>query len=150
MNYSGRIRPAELLGYSGLFPLYGCLLVLIFAWPSDFGAAVLRTEVLYGAIILAFLGGTRWGIAIKAGPEHQQIGALMLTTLPALVAWLVLFVGPIHQILILMAGFGLAFVADRLSARKGLVPDWYENMRLMLTLLFEIGLAATLVRILAH
>lgn len=145
-----QIRPAELLGYGGLVPLYGCLLLLVFTWPGETGTIVLRTEVLYGAIVLAFLGGTRWGMAIVAGVDFQQIGALMLTTLPALVAWLVLFVGPIHQILILMAGFGLAFIADRLMARKGLVPAWYENMRLTLTLLFEIGLAATLVRILSH
>ncbi|MGB5092490.1 MAG: DUF3429 domain-containing protein [Parvibaculum sp.] len=150
MKRISQIKPAELLGYSGLVPLYGCLLMLYFTWPGETGDVVLRTEVLYSAIILAFLGGTRWGIAMMAGPNYQQIGALMLTTLPALVAWLVLFVGPVHQILILMAGFGLAFIADRLIARKGFVPDWYEHMRLSLTLLFEIGLAATLVRILSH
>lgn len=150
MNSGHKINAAQILGYSGLIPLYAMALALMFVWPGETGEKLLQAEVFYAAIILSFLGGTRWGIAMRSGPENQQIGGLFLTTLPSLVAWLVLFVGPVNQMLILMAAFALAFIGDRVVARKGLMPDWYEHLRLTLTLLFEIALAMTLVRILAH
>lgn len=150
MKIAPKLNAAQILGYSGLIPLYVLAISLVFVWPGETGAKLLQAEVFYAAIILSFLGGTRWGIAMRSGPDHQQIGGLFLTTLPALIAWLVLFVGPVNQMLILMAAFALAFIGDRVVARKGLMPDWYEHMRLTLTLLFEIALALTLVRILAH
>jgi hypothetical protein len=76
------------LGGLGIVPFAGLSLATPFA--SD----VLRTQLsfallAYGAIILSFLGGIHWGLAIGAVPQSDNMlwPRIALSILPSLVAW---------------------------------------------------------------
>ena len=58
---------ATWLAYAGLLPFLGTALYIWFSpliFPANYAYALLRWELLYGAIILSFMGGIRWGLAM--------------------------------------------------------------------------------------
>lgn len=124
---------ALLLGLSGLLPFAaGVVMVASWRW-LEWDADFSRTFLLgYGAVILSFLGGVRWGVvAVRANPNPM---ILALSTIPSLVAWaLLLFPTPLEYIL-----FALAFAVQgmwdiRTSRQEGAAP-WYGRLRLLLSL----------------
>jgi hypothetical protein len=101
----------------------------------DFAAQVL---VLYGALILSFLGGARWGLAVAGlNPSAWVVSLAMLPTLVALTLLLL----PSDRLRLLGLAFALAlnWVWDVLSDR---MPDWYPTLRTILTAGAVIGLVA--------
>ncbi|ORE90163.1 DUF3429 domain-containing protein [Aurantimonas sp. 22II-16-19i] len=84
----------------------------------------------YSATILAFLGGIRWGYALS--PGHQAIGTLVLSVLPSLFGWALLFVPSPWVFAGFAAGFALTGVWDGIAARRGALPGWFGRLRLVL------------------
>ncbi|SOE18106.1 uncharacterized protein DUF3429 [Hoeflea halophila] len=86
----------------------------------------------YGAVILSFMGGVRWGAALppSAGPGAEQ---LMISVAPSLVAWLALLLERPWSLLLLLAGFALQGGWDVVSARNGALPGWFGRLRLTIT-----------------
>ncbi|MEQ9520622.1 MAG: DUF3429 domain-containing protein, partial [Parvibaculum sp.] len=88
---------ARLLGYGGLVPFAGTGIVSWFLWPSEMSDAALRVQLVYAALILSFLGGIRWGIAMTHAGEFKRrvpegLGMkLLFAALPAFGGWLALF-----------------------------------------------------------
>ncbi|MEM6972866.1 MAG: DUF3429 domain-containing protein [Pseudomonadota bacterium] len=130
------------LGLSGLLPFFGLSLMLIFeVGPGDRIAGLLAE---YGAVILSFMGGCRWGFA-AAGHGASPGGATALwrygiSVLPALWAWPVLAMPDPWRMGLLALGFlGLLAADVRLAEAEG-APTWWPAMRWPLTL----GAAASL------
>lgn len=155
---------ALLLSYAGLIPfVFGAAaLVLSEAGAlSTLGDPRYFATVLigYGAVILAFLGGVRWGAALihdaaQSAPRNVAAASaltreLVIATLPSLVGWGALLL-PIPAGLALLAiSLAAICVADRIAARDGRLPAWYGRMRLWLTagavMSLLVGLVATLI-----
>jgi len=130
------------LGALGLLPfLAGAALTLYppVSAPVDWAFAARA----YAALILAFLGGARFGFAVVDDNLRRQGGALFFAVLPALVAWAALLLPPALCIAVLMGGFFVLGLMDVFSVRSGVRP-WYGRLRLRLTIVLLIALAVML------
>jgi hypothetical protein len=116
-------------GLLGLLPFLAPPLVPLVA-PALTGLA-LRILALYGALILSFLGGARWGMAVvEAAP---QVRVVSLAMLPTLVGLGLLLLSDSHGgpcLLGLAAALGLHWLWD---TRGGRVPSWYPHLRSILS-----------------
>ena len=128
--------PAPALGLGAL----GAVPFVALAVASLTVDGVLQTPVIvalgfYGAVILSFLGGVQWGLAIgDRAAESASFSRLGLSIVPSLVAWLALLLPALAGLPLLAVAFVTAYVADRRAGRRGAAPAWYPRLRLPLTL----------------
>lgn len=137
-------RPALYLGFSGLLPFLSAPLLM--AATQSFYPEVAFAQVAYGASIVSFLGGARWGFAIPPGspaqPDWMNLGN---SVVPSLLAWSALLLcgdDVTEAALVVMAGLGLSLHYD-LTLLPG-YPAWFKAMRTILTLVATFSLVATL------
>lgn len=131
MNRTIAPRNAAVLSYAGLIPFIAPVILILFAGPTARPAA-LDAFLVYGAIILSFLGGIRWGAASSA--KFNADSALLISVLPSLWAVACLLL-PSDQVSAwgMMTGFVLMGLADWLY--PGLhVASWMRPLRVRLTL----------------
>ncbi len=131
--------PALILGLAGLIPfLWGAATSLSPGLAEVSGAAFgvrFTAQALlqgYGVVILAFMSGVIWGFAARAKGADATFGYVS-SVLPALWAF---FLGTGERPLalwMLLLGFVALLVLDALFARRGLAPDWWMALRLLLT-----------------
>jgi hypothetical protein len=76
--------PARTLGFAGLIPFAVGALAVAFAPEIKPEAAA--ALLLYGALILSFLGGVRWGFAVIEGANAGWT-VYGVSVVPPLVAW---------------------------------------------------------------
>jgi hypothetical protein len=78
---------AQRLSYAGLIPFVAGALLgwLVFPYP-DAHAFVVDALAAYAALIISFLGGIHWGLAMRA--EAPGPHAFRWAVVPSLVAWL--------------------------------------------------------------
>jgi hypothetical protein len=91
----------------------------------------------YGAVILSFLGGIRWGLALSGRPVPAR--DLAFSVLPALAAWFALFFQPAASVAILLLCFCAQGAWDSLSIHAGRAPQWFASLRITLTLLVALA-----------
>lgn len=143
-----RVPPVPLaLGLAGLIPfVWGAVTTHVpplAAWgavnmgPRFVGPYV---QLFYGAVILAFMSGVLWGFAAKA----RQGAALgyVLSVIPALWAFFMTGGGPETAGKNLIYGFAGLLVLDCIFDRWGLTPPWWMRLRLILTAVAVLSLAA--------
>lgn len=99
-------------------------------WRAD-TIMLLKT---YGAVILSFLGGIRFGLAVASG-EGSDRRALILSMVPALTAWAALWIAEPFAFALLAAAFAAHGAWDNLAAYAGAAPAWFGRMRVWLTML---------------
>jgi hypothetical protein len=90
----------------------------------------------YGAVILSFLAGVHWGLAIAryGTPDSQPIGGrLVLSVVPSLIAWAALFLPAPAGLFTLSTAFLMMFFVDRHLAGRRYAPAWYPTLRAPLT-----------------
>lgn len=124
--------PAHVLGLGGLLPFaFGAVMV----WCPVVPMRALGTDLLgaYGAVILSFLGGVRWGRLLGDGSRLVAWMPLGLSVLPSLVAWVALLLPPDAMFVTLAIGLVLQYLVDRDAAESGELPPWYGTLRLRLT-----------------
>lgn len=122
-----------LLGYGGLVPFIG-LAILSFAEPAH-GIMYRGALILYGAVILSFVGAIHWGVAMMAEGLSEQIrqDCYIWSVVPALIGWFTYFFSPIGAALLLSVGFMLQYWRDAVTAKIIYWPDWYLPLRIRLT-----------------
>ncbi len=125
------------LALAGLIPFVGCAAMVAAGGPD--ADAWLGALIAYAAVILSFLGGTRWGAALASGSPDPV--TLILSNIPALVAWAALL--PLEmpsptRLSLLSAGLALMWLWDRRRQ-----PAWYPALRTVATVgaLLSLGLA---------
>lgn len=127
---------AKLLGALGAVP-FVCLAV-----AGPFLEGVLRDQAsfalaAYGAVILSFLGGVHWGLAIAGfGPEPHDgasIRRLTISVLPSLIAWGALLLPAAAGLPVLAGAFAAMLLVDRRASQKREAPAWYPSLRWPLT-----------------
>jgi hypothetical protein len=127
---------ARRLGLAGLIPFAG-LAALAHLTEGDLAAAWLAG---YGAAILSFMGGCRWGFAAAGLGEGPALRPLALAVAPSLWAWLSLGAPRPFDLELLALGLLALYVADLKLTKDGGAPPWWPQLRLPLTL----GAAASL------
>lgn len=136
-------KPALYLGFSGLIPFVAAPLLM--AVTQSYYPEVAYAHVVYGASIVAFLGGARWGFALPEGspakPDWMNLGN---SVVPSLLAWMALLCWDniLEGAMIVIMGLGLCLHYD-LVLLPG-YPGWFKAMRTILTLVATFSLVATL------
>lgn len=117
--------PAIVYGFGGVIPFLFPPLYFTVASYSPFLAT---TQLVYGASILAFIGGVKWGSAVAKGDiSYEQIG---WSTVPSLVSWIALLVPEPIGFLCVSSGLVGALYMDLTSSKY---PPWFNALRYSLT-----------------
>lgn len=124
-------RIAAVLGYGGVIPFLAAAANSVIGAPLTAEFA-LRVFVAYGAVILSFLGGIRWGIGLH--PDASPGRELTLSVIPSLWAGACLLL-PTTEFSVwgLLTGFLAMGLIDRYSPPLAM-PPWMRRLRLHLTI----------------
>jgi Protein of unknown function (DUF3429) len=134
-------RVALLLGLGGLVPFVACAICLIVDLQLPVLGDPARAMQAYGAVILSFLGGVRWGHALRMTDAGLQQQAFILSVGPSIAAWLLLLPPTLMGLIGLPVLFVLLAVADEQLIKVG-VPVWYAKLRRILTAVAVLSLMA--------
>ncbi|MEO0329451.1 MAG: DUF3429 domain-containing protein [Pseudomonadota bacterium] len=123
------------LSLGGFIP-FGLLAAMVvtdidFSIPSIF--TPLQLFIIWSAVILTFLGGIRWGLALSVNPPNTT--DLLLCVIPAIVVLFSFGFAPeTYLVLILLIFFVIHGVWDYLYLKYSIVPDWFSGVRLVVTI----------------
>lgn len=123
------LRAVLALTLAGALPFAGCLVAALI-WPSRAGLA-LNAFIAYGALILSFLGGARWGAGLLQGAATARYVEAVMPSLLGFLA-LGLHFRPGWALGLLAAGFLACWWRDRSD------PAWppaYRPLRGRITVL---------------
>ena len=130
------------LGYGGLIPFI--TLALLSSMDRGRGAFWHGCLVAYGAVILSFVGALHWGFAmVLEGISSRQRNALLAwSVVPSLIAFVALIVHPIVGDILLVIGFLMHVWQDRRLSASANLPAWYVPLRLRLSAVAIVCVAA--------
>jgi hypothetical protein len=114
----------------GIIPFWSLTGATLFAprW-TNLAAMV---EAAYAALILSFLGGARWGLAVRdPAPDPVVVGLAMTPTLVGLAALVVLQGAVRLQLVVFAAALAFSWCWD-FTAKAA--PPWYARLRTGLTI----------------
>lgn len=137
-------RIAWFLAVAGAIPFIAATAALYLSSASSVRVPAIAALVTYCAVILSFLGGIEWGLAIRdeTGNDSTRVAALGLSVVPSLAAWAVLWLpGPKWQVGTAIAIFAGVWAADQWMAGKGLLPAWFVDLRTAISALVALILA---------
>lgn len=136
-------KPALVLGLTGAIPFVGMAAGTYLADPSS-AVFALNAGLLYGAVILSFLGGVHWGRALSGDRVMPDWSRLGWSVTPGLIAWASAFVPDAFVALgLFVIGFTAAFFVDARAVRAGIFPAWYGRLRKALSIIVLACLLAT-------
>lgn len=138
---------AALLGWAGAAPFAFFAIAQWLPPPFLSAPSAFSGGLAYGAVILSFLGGVRWGNALGIGGGRHRSIALALSVLPALAGWTALALPPLLGVGLLIAGFLLQGQWDVMAADQGRLPGWFGKLRMLLTAAAVVSLLAMLLRL---
>jgi Protein of unknown function (DUF3429) len=138
--------PALALGAAGLIPLVATSLQVATGWPLSprLTGPALYNLTLYAGVILSFLGGVQWGLALARPPSVsvQSWRRYGISILPSLAAWAGLWFAARNGLLLLAASFVASLAYDLWTVRLGEAPRWYGRLRIGLTAVVVAALLA--------
>ena len=123
----------------GALPFVAAAVMALFNFGDVRGVQADQIAVTYGAIILSFLGGIRWGEAIAKGPS----ATLFISVLPSLAGFGALLINTYNGTMILIAGFAAQAVWDFIAPAT--LPDWFIRLRMIISAIVIACLAVTLI-----
>ncbi len=125
----------RLFGYFGLVPF---VISSFFIWSPQYQYYALQSLSIYAAVILTFIGGVHWGIAMQTLQNTQQLdnairNQFIFSLIPSLLAWVaIVFLNP-FALIILAVCFTLFWWIEKSYYQQHL-PSWYMQLRNHLTL----------------
>ena len=133
--------PALVLGLSGLLPFAAAPAYMLMS--SAFIPEICTAQVVYGATILSFLGGVRWGFALpQEGGVRADWTNLGYSVVPSLVAWVGLLLPSPFSLFTVMGGLGVTAYFD--TSMWG-YPMWFKALRFTLSFVAILSLWTTFV-----
>ncbi len=131
---------ALLFGLGGLIPFAGLATGLI----AGLGTAPVLSAALvtYGAVILSFLGGIRWGFAVKSERLVPPFWDYAFSVIPALAGWAAIFLSLPLAYWVLAGAFVIWFAAEIALPSPVDLPGWYLRLRALLTAGATVSLVA--------
>ncbi len=143
-----RIRPVALgLGLAGSVPYWLAAFVLFTGLGPLPGFLVVWGIIAYGAVGLAFLGGIRWGLAMRPHGARGQAWELALSTAAPLAGFAAVMAPPVIGVSVLIAGLLAHALWDQMCADTGRLPVWFARLRMVLTSLAVLPLLAVVGRL---
>lgn len=109
---------------------------------NDFYPVVLDALKTYAAVILSFLGGIRWGLALRAASEPATRTELIYSALPSLVGWFSLALDEPYVFGVLALAFAGQGAWDSVSGERGAFGLWFVRLRTTLTFLVTAAMIA--------
>ncbi|MEQ1711965.1 MAG: DUF3429 domain-containing protein [Hyphomicrobium sp.] len=142
------------IGIAGLIPFVGLAGIIVLN-PRLPAADAWRALTLYGAVILSFMGGVHWGLAMARGAElgprgaeaggRRTVSGYIASVVPALAGWFAVAILPPRPATSALAlGFGLLLIYDLAAVGRGDAPVWYAPLRRWLTAIVLASLATAL------
>ncbi len=135
---------ARWLGIGGVLPFAGLAMAAVL---DPLHAQVWQQALMaYGAIILSFVGALHWGFAMTAAglDDSERSQRFVWSVMPALIAWAALLVLEFSILLavgLLLLGFWLHLLQDRVLVQRAELPRWYMPLRLGLTTAASLAIA---------
>lgn len=122
--------PALAYGVTGVLPFLAGLSIAVAGHTPEQRQFGLDLFVIYGGVILSFLGGIRWGVHLPA-PDWRSLG---LSVMPSLIAAGCLLLDRHHALPMLALAFAVVGLFDVTRGTHALWPAWFKRLRLHLTL----------------
>lgn len=122
--------PALVYGATGVLPFVMGLWLAIAGRTPEQQRFGLDLFVIYGGVILSFLGGIRWGVRLPA-PDWRHLG---MSVMPSLIAVGCLLLDREHALPMLALAFAVVGLFDVTRGTHALWPAWFKRLRLHLTL----------------
>lgn len=137
-------KPALTLGFAGLIPFVTPTLIM--AVSEIYCPDLAYAQLAYGASILSFLGGARWGFALpESSPAKPDWINLANSVLPSLLAWMTMLMSdsitPAVTMVIMGLGISLHYDLSLLPT----YPSWFKALRSVLTAVAFFSLVGTLI-----
>ena len=134
-------RVMQFISALGVLPfILGVLATFgLFNKNPTLNSLLFNLSLLYGALILSFLGGCLFGFESlnKEGPNNIRPWIAIIPTIWALVALQITD----FSASILAVGFLLAYEFDRRAKSAETTPDWWLKLRLPLTVIVILSLS---------
>lgn len=142
-------RPAIWLTASGYLPFAAATLA-IWLLPLEWRDLAHIAALGYGAVILSFLGGILWGLAIAepssaAADTGRRRGLwLCISVVPSLIGWVAIIIAGSAGLWLLTLAVAAMPAVDLAARRSQLAPSWYLRLRLPVSVAvtLTLGLAA--------
>jgi hypothetical protein len=122
--------PALAYGVTGVLPFLAGLSIAVAGHTPEQRQFGLDLFVIYGGVILSFLGGIRWGVHLPA-PDWRSLG---LSVMPSLIAAGCVLLDRHHALPMLALAFAVVGLFDVTRGTHALWPAWFKRLRLHLTL----------------
>ena len=156
------VERVTFLGYAGLLPFMGAMAVMWMSpaiFDGGFSYRMTQWTLVYGAIVLSFMGGIHWGVALMLAQlearEQTILDRLTGSVVPAILAWMAVIpdfiygnfaVATVWRFGLLLAAFVYLLEADNRSVFLGVLPAWYGPLRQKLTFFLAMILLLIMVR----
>jgi hypothetical protein len=127
-------------------PFLASAAALWFASPAYRGFAS-QVLVGYAAVILSFLGGIQWGLAlnlIETAPKSART-MFALSVVPSLLAWAMLLLPAARErVMVAVLLFAFVWVIDAMLYLQKLIPPWFFRLRGVITTIVVLSLLIAL------
>ena len=123
---------------SGALPFIAAAILALTNAGDVRGFQADQIAVAYGAVILSFLGGIRWGDAVA----KDAAATLFVSVLPSLAGFAALLINNFNGAMILITGFALQTVWDFIA--PGTLPKWFIILRMLVSAIVIACLMITL------
>ncbi|MGP9820269.1 DUF3429 domain-containing protein [Salinarimonas sp. NSM] len=135
MKADASIPPVPLvLGLSGLIPFYVPAVALLAGLDLGGDPAFLALALAaYGALILSFLGGIRWGIAVAMEEQDAARRGYVIAVVPSLLAFAALALPPEARLWTLCGLHVALGLLDYGLVCREEAPEWFGRLRLVLS-----------------
>lgn len=137
-------KPALTLGFAGLIPFVTPTLIM--AVTEVYCPELAYAQLAYGASILSFQGGARWGFALpESSPAKPDWINLANSVILPLLTWITMLMSysitPAVTMLIMGLGISLHYDLSLLPT----YPSWFKALRAVLTIVAFFSLLGTLI-----
>ena len=123
------------LGLAGLIPFWALALARVTGLPHGIPPAEIQAALAtYAATIISFLGGIRWGIAVREPASSRNGLDYAASVVPQLLAWAALALPDPARFFTLGLIVLVLGPLDRRLVSRGLAPDWFGRLRTLLSL----------------
>lgn len=112
------------------------LSVAVSARVFENNAMVIHALLSYSTVILSFLGGVHWGIAITNYVHDKRVANILIaeSVLPSVLAWGGLLHAELHiQLLLLTVLFTFIWAIDSMLVERKVIPVWFFEIRCIIT-----------------